>query len=512
MTTALDVAREPSTVNAMLAEALSGGVEALVEKASTGALARELEEGVWTLMLSVGRAMLGACMAAACKRATEADIEERGLQPGQATLRMDRDYWATQMSSMGPIHFPLFAYRERRGAITVTRTPARAEVVPMLGHCRSTELCLEWECRLGKDLPFRRAQDALRFFSHGAVREEDTTLAAHAVAIGSVVNREWLYRSLPEIRRILKQRATRDKKTKRPIVYLSQDAHAERRYVDETWKVAWKSLNGLRMWAIDRRTGATIHLGGEYTWGDCHEIGRIVGELIADGILPVDGDYGEGIRAELVVITDGLQWIEDYVLTRLPWAHTLLDLYHALKRLGDFAGECFGAGSKAAKKLYRRLARKLAPSRRRRSSESAPRKGHKKRAKVRPRRSRRKYGNIWDLLETLYLAEDDLVRNSSSEEFELLLHYFQNNAYRGDYDLFRARGYQIGSGAMESFHRTAAQLRLKLAGARWGKSTSLAIVNLRLLDLAERWDEFWRHDGLSDLLRTAFTPSKESLA
>lgn len=57
---------------------------------------------------------------------------------------------------------------------------------------------------------------------------------------------------------------------------------------------------------------------------------------------------------------------------------------------------------------------------------------------------------------------------------------------------------------MESLHRTAAQQRLKLAGARWLPEAAQAIVNLRLLAPVGRWDESWSHDGLTDVLRTAF--------
>ena len=409
------------------------------------------------------------------------------------------------MTTMGPIRFPLFAYRERRGSASVTRTPARAEVVPLLGRCRSSELCLQWETRLGKDLPFRRAQEALDFFSHGAVRQEDTTLAAHMVAVGGAVDRTWLYRPVPELRRILDERATRDAQTGRPIVYLSQDAHAERRYVDETWTAAWKSLNGLRLWAVDRRSGATIHLGGQYTWGDCHEVERMVKSLIDDGILPVDGDYGDGLRAELVVITDGLPWIEQYVLANLPWAHAVLDLYHALQRLSRFAAQCFGAGTNAARAFYRRLARTLTGQRRSEPGRRVPRKGRRKgtrRAEGPPQD--KEYGSIYELLGVLYEDEADAIPDELGEEFDLMAAYFDNNAYRGDYDRYHARGFQLGSGAMESLHRTAAQQRLKLAGARWLPATAQAVVNLRLLALVDRWDEFWSHHGLDDLLRTAF--------
>lgn len=505
MTTALDVARDPSTVNAALADIVSAGVTDVLEIAEAGASPRQIEEQAWEVALSLGRTILSAGMATACKRATEADIEGRGLEPGQVRMRMDRDYWATQMSTMGLIHFPLFAYREQRGPASVTRTPARKEVVPLAGRCRSTELCLQWEARLGKDLPFRRAQDALAFFSHGAVQEEDTTIATHMVAVGCVVERKWLYRPLPEIRRLLDERACRDEQTGRPIVYLSTDAHAERRYVDETWNAAWKSFNGLRLWAVDRHNGRTIHLGGEFTWGNCHEVERLVRALIEDGILPVDGDYGDGLRAELVVITDGLPWIEQYVLGRLPWAHAILDLYHALERLSRFATKCFGAGTKAAKAFYRRVTGWLVPKRSSKASRRSPRKGHRKRAHAKTRPGpEREFGSISAVLGTLYEDEASAIPDEFSEDFELLLGYFENNAYRGDYDQYRARGFQLGSGAMESLHRTAAQLRLKIAGARWLASTSQAIVNLRMLDLVDRWDEFWHHDGLTDLLRYAF--------
>ncbi|MEZ4470387.1 MAG: hypothetical protein R3F60_06215 [bacterium] len=42
------------------------------------------------------------------------------------------------------------------------------------------------------------------------------------------------------------------------------------------------------------------------------------------------------------------------------------------------------------------------------------------------------------------------------------------------------------------------------AGARWTARASLASVNLRLLELAGRWDEFWAHDGIERVLDQAF--------
>ena len=74
---------------------------------------------------------------------------------------------------------------------------------------------------------------------------------------------------------------------------------------------------------------------------------------------------------------------------------------------------------------------------------------------------------------------------------------------RMDYLGARARGMQIGSGAMESLHRTRSQLRLTLPGARWRPEVAQAILNLRCLGLAGRWTEFWAHDELPQLLNQA---------
>ena len=68
------------------------------------------------------------------------------------------------------------------------------------------------------------------------------------------------------------------------------------------------------------------------------------------------------------------------------------------------------------------------------------------------------------------------------------------------YPMYRRRGYQIGSGAMESMHRQVSQLRTKRTGDRWLEATSQAIFNLRTLQFVGRWDEFWEQDDLEEKL------------
>lgn len=59
------------------------------------------------------------------------------------------------------------------------------------------------------------------------------------------------------------------------------------------------------------------------------------------------------------------------------------------------------------------------------------------------------------------------------------------------YDAFRAEGLPIGSGEVESAHRTIPQKRLKLPGAWWSEETVNPMLALRVLRANGWWNEFW---------------------
>jgi hypothetical protein len=74
------------------------------------------------------------------------------------------------------------------------------------------------------------------------------------------------------------------------------------------------------------------------------------------------------------------------------------------------------------------------------------------------------------------------------------LNYFRNNVHRMDYPAYRAHGWLIGSGAVESACKTVVGQRLKLAGMRWREDGTDAMCHLRALfkSEADQWDAFWR--------------------
>ena len=71
------------------------------------------------------------------------------------------------------------------------------------------------------------------------------------------------------------------------------------------------------------------------------------------------------------------------------------------------------------------------------------------------------------------------------------IHYFETNRHRMRYAEFRARGYPIGSGTVESACKRVIGARLKQAGMRWTRAGAQAVLSLRAQLLSGRWDAIW---------------------
>ena len=88
------------------------------------------------------------------------------------------------------------------------------------------------------------------------------------------------------------------------------------------------------------------------------------------------------------------------------------------------------------------------------------------------------------------------VRPGLREAADDLIAYLERRVHRMEYPEYLARGWCIGSGAVESACKTVVGQRLKLAGMRWGEEGSHAVCHLRALYRSEKgqWAAFWRRD------------------
>jgi hypothetical protein len=71
------------------------------------------------------------------------------------------------------------------------------------------------------------------------------------------------------------------------------------------------------------------------------------------------------------------------------------------------------------------------------------------------------------------------------------VHYFETNRERMRYAEFRAQGYPVGSGTVESACKRVIGARLKQAGMCWTKAGAQAVLSLRAQLLSGRWETIW---------------------
>jgi hypothetical protein len=92
-------------------------------------------------------------------------------------------------------------------------------------------------------------------------------------------------------------------------------------------------------------------------------------------------------------------------------------------------------------------------------------------------------GNPDALLAQLAACASELARRrdkpAAQAALDNLVRYYTNNAERMEYAYYRARGFPIGSGAVESAHRHVLQARMKRAGQRWALRCARRMARLR---------------------------------
>jgi len=65
------------------------------------------------------------------------------------------------------------------------------------------------------------------------------------------------------------------------------------------------------------------------------------------------------------------------------------------------------------------------------------------------------------------------------------------------YDVFQARGYDIGSGAVEGACKHVVGKRLKQSGTIWTRAGSSATLALRITWLNKEWEQLWSKKPLA---------------
>lgn len=162
-----------------------------------------------------------------------------------------------------------------------------------------------------------------------------------------------------------------------------------------------------------------------------------------------------------IALTDGGNGLEDFIDVYFPRAVKILDFHHVTGHLADFA-KVFRPGPQA-ERLVSAWCHIL------------------------------KHAGGAQMIKVIERLDRKKMPAETQAEQDKLLNYLRNNVGRMDYPIYLKKGWQIGSGAIESACKTVVNQRLGLGGMRWGETGSDAVAHLRALyrSDADQWEAFW---------------------
>lgn len=157
-----------------------------------------------------------------------------------------------------------------------------------------------------------------------------------------------------------------------------------------------------------------------------------------------------------ILIGDGAKWIWNWVDINHPEAVQILDYFHAIEKISQFAVAQWEDENE--RKTWINIQQDCLLN--------------------------DQVNQIIELLKTIKST------NKKAEKLRTdTLRYYENNLTRMYYKTYKDNGYLIGSGAIESAHRNIIQQRLKLSGQRWSIGGAQQIMNLRAFYKSNRWNE-----------------------
>lgn len=161
---------------------------------------------------------------------------------------------------------------------------------------------------------------------------------------------------------------------------------------------------------------------------------------------------------EIIVISDGAEWIANIKKLLLPGVVHIIDWFHLSEHLWDCARGIFGESSDECLPWVKKYESWFMEQ----SPEFA----------------------LQKLDKEIKVAKDQTSLRS-------LYNYIAPRIDNMRYKEFRAKNYCIGSGAIESANKYVIQERLKRPGMKWSITGGNAMGHMRALSHSNRWDNLW---------------------
>jgi len=176
--------------------------------------------------------------------------------------------------------------------------------------------------------------------------------------------------------------------------------------------------------------------------------------------------YGFRQADEVIYLGDGAGWIRTEHHRHFGRTTFIIDWFHASEYLWDCGKKLYGEGTEATKQWVKKH-----------------------------------LDLLWDGWTKKLL--DDLKelrkkhRGSKREAVDTLIRYISSNEEEMCYDVFREKGYDIGSGAVEGACKNVVGKRLKQSGMIWTRLGSSSVLALRVSWLNDEWEQLWQKKPLA---------------
>ena len=161
------------------------------------------------------------------------------------------------------------------------------------------------------------------------------------------------------------------------------------------------------------------------------------------------------LAEEIIFVADGAAWIWKLVEYYYPKAVQIVDWYHAEGYLDPISKDAFCDDQEAAEKWLDQA------------------------------RSHLWEGQVAKVISACQAFVDHPQAGRTAQK---AITYYTNYQHRLDYAYFRAAGYMIGSGTVESGCKQIVTQRLKRSGARWTEPGARATAKARAGWLSDHWD------------------------
>jgi hypothetical protein len=177
-------------------------------------------------------------------------------------------------------------------------------------------------------------------------------------------------------------------------------------------------------------------------------------------------------------VGDGAAWCQRFYDWHCPDAVRILDWAHAVEYVAAAAHATWGAGTAPAATWLEATRTALAT------------------------------GTPADVLARLRALAEPGAAAPPAEAVTEALRYLEAREAQIAYAAFRAAGYPIGSGIVESANKLVVEARLKGSGMHWARANVNPMVALRAACCSDRWAEAW--DQLTAQRRAARTSTRQA--